>query len=84
MNVSESVLLMVAVATTYTASAEPRELVSLADGITPAVQTDDTSDDANSGALGDVTVLSESIEPLRKHFNAHKDKNRFIAILSPT
>ena len=29
-------------------------------------------------------VLSESIDPLRDYFNAHKDKHRFIAILSPT
>ena len=32
----------------------------------------------------DVTVLTESLNPLRDHFNAHRDKHRFIAILSPT
>lgn len=32
----------------------------------------------------ELAVLSESIEPLREHFNAHKDKHRFMAILSPT
>ena len=28
--------------------------------------------------------LTDSLEPLREHFNAHKDKHRFVALLSPT
>ncbi len=28
--------------------------------------------------------LAESLEPLRDHFNANKDKLRFVALLSPT
>ena len=35
MNVAKSVLLLASVATTCTASAEPRRLISLADGLTP-------------------------------------------------
>jgi len=31
-----------------------------------------------------VTVLGDSIEPLRKQFNADKDKLRVLALLSPT
>lgn len=31
-----------------------------------------------------LTSLAESLAPLRKHFNAHKDKYRFVALLSPT
>ena len=31
-----------------------------------------------------LTSLAASLEPLRKHFNAHKDKHRFVALLSPT
>jgi len=31
-----------------------------------------------------VTVLSDSIEPLRQQFNADKDKLRVLALLSPT
>ena len=32
----------------------------------------------------EVVSLAESLEPLRKHFNANKDKHRFVALLSPT
>ena len=52
--------------------------------ITPTMNLDEDSDDASKGIMGEVTVLSGSIEPLRDHFNSHKDKHRFIAILSPT
>jgi len=31
-----------------------------------------------------VTVLSESLEPLRQQFNAEQDKPRVLALLSPT
>ncbi len=31
-----------------------------------------------------VTVLNDSIEPLRRQFNADKDKLRVLALLSPT
>ena len=31
-----------------------------------------------------IESLATSLEPLRKHFNAHKDKHRFVALLSPT
>ncbi len=37
MSVSSYAVLLVSVATTYAASAEPRKLISLADGITPLV-----------------------------------------------
>lgn len=37
-----------------------------------------TSDDPR------LTSLADSLEPLREHFNAHKDKYRFVALLSPT
>jgi hypothetical protein len=29
------------------------------------------------------TSLANSIEPLRQHFNAHKDQLRFLALVSP-
>ncbi len=35
-------------------------------------------------AASRVTVLSDSIEPLRQQFNADKDKLRVLALLSPT
>ncbi len=50
----------------------------------------DNGDDASSkeyaegGKMGDVTILTESLSPLRDHFNANKNKHRFLAILSPT
>jgi len=31
-----------------------------------------------------VTILGDSIEPLRQQFNADKDKLRVLALLSPT
>jgi len=31
-----------------------------------------------------LTSLAASLEPLREHYNAHKDKHRFVALLSPT
>ena len=43
-----------------------------------------SNEDAEGGKTGDVTILTESLKPLRDHFNANKDKHRFIAILSPT
>ena len=36
------------------------------------------------GKLGEVTLLTESVKPLRDHFNANKHKYRFVALLSPT
>ena len=33
---------------------------------------------------GELTILTDSLKPLRDHFNANKAKHRFIAILSPT
>jgi hypothetical protein len=35
-------------------------------------------------ALLEVTVLTDSIEPLRQQFNADKDKLRVLALFSPT
>ncbi|MCH8243288.1 MAG: hypothetical protein IH897_11865, partial [Planctomycetes bacterium] len=32
----------------------------------------------------ELTSLAESLEPLRAHFNANKNKHRFVALLSPT
>ena len=40
-------------------------------------------DKSSSQAALPVTVLSDSIEPLRKQFNADKDKLRVLALLSP-
>lgn len=34
--------------------------------------------------LVSVVSLADSLKPLKDRFNAHKDKNRFVAILSPT
>ena len=31
-----------------------------------------------------VASLADSLKPLKDHFNAHTDKTRFVAILSPT
>ena len=36
-----------------------------------------------SGAVS-VTSLASSVEPLREYFNEHKDKLRFLALVSPT
>lgn len=36
------------------------------------------------GLFGEVTILTDSLEPLQIHFNTNKDKHRFVAILSPT
>lgn len=67
-------------------NAPPNKLEEI--GITPTIfdgATDGTSnDDAERGAAVDITVLTESLDPLRDHFNADKRKHRFIAILSPT
>lgn len=67
-------------------NAPPNKLEEI--GITPTFfdgGTDEPSkDDAESGAGVDITVLTESLDPLRDHFNANKNKHRFIAILSPT
>lgn len=52
--------------------------------IIPTMSLDENGVDAKSGVAAEITVLSGSIDPLRQHFNAHKDKHRFIAILSPT
>ena len=41
-------------------------------------------DKSSSQAALRVTVLGDSIEPLRKQFNADKDKLRVLALLSPT
>jgi len=50
----------------------------------------DEGNDASSnkgtaeGKMGDITLLTESLKPLRDHFNANKHKHRFVALLSPT
>ena len=41
-------------------------------------------DKSSSQAALRVTVLSDSIEPLRQQFNADKDNLRVLALLSPT
>ena len=50
---------------------------------------DDGNDESSSGGsaggkMGEVTLLTESLKPLRDHFNANKHKHRFVALLSPT
>lgn len=63
----------------------PRSLFDVPEKlITPARPTDDSGDEPKKKVVGGVTVLSKSLEPLRIHFNANKNKHRFIAILSPT
>ncbi len=56
--------------------------------ITPTILDDgddkSTEEEGDEGKMGDITVLAESLKPLQDHFNANKDKHRFIAILSPT
>ena len=37
-----------------------------------------------ASARAGMTVLSDSIEPLRRQFNADKDKLRILALFSPT
>ncbi len=37
-----------------------------------------------AGDRANVTSLRESLDPLRDHFNANKDRHRFVALLSPT
>ena len=39
---------------------------------------------AGCAASTDVITMTESLDPLRDHFNANKNKHRFIAVLSPT
>lgn len=46
-----------------------------------AAPAKETAEPANSAPP---VSLAESLEPLRKHFNDHKDKHRFVALLSPT
>jgi hypothetical protein len=41
-------------------------------------------DKSSSQAARRMTVLSDSIEPLRQQFNADKDKLRVLALLAPT
>ena len=43
-----------------------------------------TSVKVKGGAVANLTSLSDSLDPLRDHFNANKDRHRFVALLSPT
>lgn len=43
-----------------------------------------SNEDAEGRKMGNVTMLTESLKPLQDHFNANKNKDRLIAILSPT
>lgn len=56
--------------------------------IVPTYLNDGNDDSSNEGSeggkMGEVTILTESLKPLRDHFNANKHKHRFIALLSPT
>ncbi len=46
---------------------------------------DQSSNERSAGGkMGEVTILTESLKPLRDHFNANKHKHRFVALLSPT
>ena len=67
-------------------SAPPNKLSEIR--ITPTHLDDgndeSSNEDAAGGKMGEVTILTESVKPLRDHFNANKDQHRFIAILSPT
>lgn len=44
----------------------------------------DMTGQGSNGSSFELTSLAESLEPLRDHFNANKDKLRFVALLSPT
>jgi len=37
-----------------------------------------------SKRAGDLVSLQDSLEPLEKYFNEHRDTWRFLAVLSPT
>ncbi len=56
--------------------------------ITPTFLEDGNDQSSNEGSaggkMGEVTILTESLKPLRDHFNANKHKHRFVALLSPT
>jgi hypothetical protein len=45
----------------------------------------DAAGDPDKGArMGNLTIIDDTLNPLRDRFNADKDKHRFVAILSPT
>ena len=56
--------------------------------ITPTFLEDGNDQSSNErsagGKMGEVTILTESLKPLRDHFNANKHRHRFVALLSPT
>ncbi len=56
--------------------------------VTPTFLDDGNAESSNErsagGKMGEVTILTESLKPLRDHFNANKHKHRFVALLSPT
>ena len=56
--------------------------------ITPTFLEDGNDEASNQGSpggkMGEITILTESLKPLRDHFNANKHKHRFVALLSPT
>jgi len=37
-----------------------------------------------SKPAGDLVSLQDSLEPLEKYFNEHREARRFLAVLSPT
>ena len=37
-----------------------------------------------SKRAGDLVSLQDSLEPLEKYFNEHREAQRFLAVLSPT
>ena len=59
-------------------------IIELAKGMEKLIGKPPKPDNARKTNPIEVVSLAESVEPLRAHFNAHKDKNRFVALLSPT
>ncbi len=67
-------------------SAPPHKLSEIR--IRPTFLEDGNDQSSNKGSaggkMGEVTILTESLKPLRDYFNANKHKHRFVALLSPT
>lgn len=74
-------------AMTFTCEAAPSDKLAEI-RITPTILDDGdleaSRENVEDSTMGDITVLADSLKPLKDRFNANKDKHRFIAILSPT
>lgn len=88
MSVPRLAALLAVVTLSPAVATEPGKLISLDGGIAPTYLDDGNDESSNEGStggkMGEVTILTESLKPLRDHFNANKHKHRFVALLSPT